>query len=88
MIYDYKCSKCNFIQEVIHGINEYPKIKCEQCQNNMIRMITGGTGFILKGDGWTTSNSKFKDSMINKNKKTEKKANDHVKSVNTLEDIQ
>ena len=29
--YDYKCEKCNKVQEVQHDYNKNPKIKCKMC---------------------------------------------------------
>jgi len=33
-------------------MNESPKIKCRQCGEEMVKVITGGGGFKLKGEGW------------------------------------
>jgi putative FmdB family regulatory protein len=52
MIYDYECTDCGHIQEEVHKVTENPEIKCERCKMPMKRVITGGTGFALKGDGW------------------------------------
>lgn len=46
------CKKCNHEFVVMHGMTENPKIKCELCHKGCIRLITGGSGTIFKGDGW------------------------------------
>jgi len=63
-IYDYECPNCGHRQEEWHSIKESPDILCKYiedsdyqgpiyCNELMKRVITGGTGFLLKGPGWT-----------------------------------
>lgn len=87
MIYDYQC-KCGNVQEEIHGMNEVPEIKCTKCSTVMQRIISGGSGVIFKGGGWTTSDSKFKQSMLKKNDKMAKKSQAHIRPVHQLGDLQ
>tara|TARA_B100001971_G_C17705883_1_gene294012 strand:- start:74 stop:367 length:294 start_codon:yes stop_codon:yes gene_type:complete len=54
MYYDYICSECGFEKEVSHSIKEEPIIECGECNTEMKRIISGGTGFILKGIGWSS----------------------------------
>jgi putative FmdB family regulatory protein len=56
MIYEYKCTKCGTITEVEHKMMEKPKIKCIKCRNPCVKVITGGSGFILDGSGWGKDN--------------------------------
>jgi predicted nucleic acid-binding Zn ribbon protein len=39
-------------REVIHGMTESPEIVNEATGNRMERVITGGAGFVFKGDGF------------------------------------
>jgi putative FmdB family regulatory protein len=57
MFYDYECEDCKHVQEEEHGMEETPTdIQCERCKcRNMYRVITGGTGFALKGEGWCST---------------------------------
>jgi len=87
MIYEYQCAHCEHVQEEIHGMNDNPDIKCEKCGKESKRIITGGSGVIFKGGGWTTSDSKFKQSMGKKSEKMGRKAKDHVQSVTNLKDL-
>jgi putative FmdB family regulatory protein len=88
MLYEYVCEDCGNEQEEIHGMKESPIITCEYCKcKNMHKVITGGSGFILKGDGWTSSNARFKQSMIKKSEKAGKKAKDHVQPVTSISDL-
>lgn len=47
--YEYKCEACERVFEVSHSMNEDPVILCPECKSSAKRVITGGTGFILKG---------------------------------------
>lgn len=88
MIYDYECKNCSNVQEEIHGMNETPEIKCSKCSTIMQRIISGGSGVIFKGGGWTTSDSSFKQSMLKKNEKMTKKTKDHCRPVTSVRDLQ
>lgn len=87
MIYEYQCVKCEHVQEEMHGMKENPEVKCEECGSESKRKITGGSGIIFKGGGWTTSDSKFKESMTKKSEKMGKKARDHNQSVKSLDEL-
>lgn len=57
MIYEYKCDECDLITEIMHSMTETPEYKCEKCGKAMRKLITGGTGFILNGQGWSSKGS-------------------------------
>ncbi|MDO8282296.1 MAG: zinc ribbon domain-containing protein [Thermodesulfovibrionia bacterium] len=50
-IYEYKCTKCNEVIEVIQKMNDEPLSKCNECGGKLKKMITN-TSFVLKGSGW------------------------------------
>lgn len=50
--YVYKDPVTGFTKEVFHGMSESPKIVNEATGNVMEREITGGAGFIFKGQGF------------------------------------
>ncbi len=51
--YEYGCDACGFTFEREQRITEDPLKKCPNCgKMKLRRLITGGTGFILKGGGW------------------------------------
>ena len=52
MFYDYKCKKCNHVQEERHSILKEPKIRCEKCNSLCKRQMPNTANFILKGDDW------------------------------------
>jgi len=47
--YTYECKECKERSDVIHGMNESPKIQCRHCNVDMTRVITGGGGFKIDG---------------------------------------
>ncbi len=55
-IFDYQCEdkECNHIFEVNLGRNELDEVvpKCPKCHRESKRIISGGSCFILKGEGW------------------------------------
>ncbi len=41
----------------MHGMTEEPEILCDDCNNQMKRIITGGAGVHYKGNGWPRKGS-------------------------------
>jgi len=50
-IYEYQCSKCGSISEVLQHFSDKPRSKCAQCGGKMNKLISQST-FHLKGSGW------------------------------------
>ncbi len=50
--YSYYCKKCESEQEVFHGMNEDPKVKCPVCKAKCKRLIGSGGYLKFIGDGW------------------------------------
>ncbi|MFZ5905814.1 MAG: FmdB family zinc ribbon protein [Nitrospirota bacterium] len=48
-VYEYRCEECGIRFEANHSMHENPAVFCPGCRAVSKRMITGGTGFILKG---------------------------------------
>jgi len=49
--YEYECEKCNYRFEREQPITAAPLTECPQCGARVHRVITGGSGFIIKGRG-------------------------------------
>lgn len=49
--YVYNCKACNYDRDVRHGMQETPKIECEECDSIMKKVIRS-SNFQLKGKGW------------------------------------
>ena len=50
--YVYKDPVTGTTKEVFHGMTESPKIVNEETGNVMERVISGGAGFLFKGEGF------------------------------------
>ena len=80
--YDYKCTKCQYIFEHFQAMSEDPLFECPKCSSTVRRLISGGTGIILKGSGfYKTDYNKQEKAVTKKSPKPEKKK-DKVKKKN------
>lgn len=48
-IYNYKCPKCEQIEEIQHSIHKNPKYKCSNCETQLERQISLGSYLITSG---------------------------------------
>jgi len=56
MTYEYKCKDCDHHWEMQQSIKDDAAKKCPKCSKETAqRLISGGTGFVLKGSGWFNS---------------------------------
>lgn len=60
--YDYKCTKCNKTFEVFQSITAEPKATCPDtnCGAQAERIMSKGSGFVLKGTGYYQTDFKNK----------------------------
>jgi putative FmdB family regulatory protein len=49
--YEYQCNTCGHQFEQEQAITSEPLTECPKCQGRISRLLSGGTGFILKGSG-------------------------------------
>jgi putative FmdB family regulatory protein len=49
--YEYECKSCGLKFEREQSIKEEPVEVCPECRGKVSRLISGGSGFILKGSG-------------------------------------
>jgi putative FmdB family regulatory protein len=52
--YEYECGVCGHHFEQFQGINESPISECPECQGEVKRILSGGGGFIMKGNSGST----------------------------------
>jgi putative FmdB family regulatory protein len=52
VIYEYECKSCQTVTEIEHSISDDSDRFCEKCGQKLKRLISGGTSFLLKGEGW------------------------------------
>lgn len=50
-IYEYECSKCGKIDEVLQHFSDKPLTKCRYCSGKLHKLISHSS-FHLKGSGW------------------------------------
>lgn len=50
--YVYRDPETGFTKEVFHSMKDSPEIVNEATGNRMERVISGGAGFLFKGDGF------------------------------------
>ncbi len=50
-IYEYECTKCGKVAEVIQKFSDRPLTKCEHCSGKVHKLISQSS-FHLKGTGW------------------------------------
>ena len=55
-MYEFECDKCEDSFEEILPMSEYDKYSSSECskckKGKIVRVISGGSGFILSGSGW------------------------------------
>jgi len=50
-IYEYECSKCGHIEEVMQKFSDKPLSRCPNCSGKLRKLMSQST-FHLKGSGW------------------------------------
>jgi len=51
--YEYTCNYCSHYMEAIQSIKDDPLKECPNCKTEALkRLISGGSGFALRGEGW------------------------------------
>jgi putative FmdB family regulatory protein len=58
--YEYECIKCKYTFESFQKISDKPLEKCPKCKSRIKRLISAGSGFILKGSGFYATDYKKK----------------------------
>ncbi len=65
-IYEYKCSVCNEVIELIQKIDAKPPKVCPACGSiNSLKKLISHTSFELKGSGWYVTDYKNNSKPIN-----------------------
>jgi len=49
--YEYECTACSMRFEQVQSMTDAPQECCPQCGGKVRRLMSGGTGFIFKGEG-------------------------------------
>ncbi len=64
--YEYQCQQCGQHVEAFQSMGDAPLIKCPECGGKLQRMITGGSGFVLKGSGFYQNDYKKQDTCCSR----------------------
>jgi len=79
-IYEYRCSTCQFQDDLMIKVSAATTLQCPSCQKNTFEKLVSAPSFKLSGSGWyeTDFKNKPKETKNNNNnlketsKKTEK----------------
>lgn len=83
-IYEYECTKCGDIEEVLQKFSDKPLTKCKHCSGKLHKLVSQST-FHLKGTGWYVTDyaDKSKKPAQSSQKKTEESKSADTKSTDT-----
>lgn len=51
-IYEYRCSSCGFVLELIQKVSEAAPETCPECHDASLKKQVSAASFRLKGSGW------------------------------------
>jgi putative FmdB family regulatory protein len=74
-IYEYQCSRCNDVFELLHRMDEDCKVVCPKCMAPAKKLISA-TSFVLKGSGFYVND--YPSKSRKDGKKAEKEPSDKV----------
>ena len=57
-IYEYRCSACGQLHEVLQKVTEPPLTECPSCGKPGMQKLLTAAGFQLKGSGWYATDFK------------------------------
>ena len=83
-IYEYECTKCGNIEEVLQKFSDKPLTKCNHCAGKLHKLVSQ-SAFHLKGTGWYVTDyaDKSKKSAKSSQKETEENKSVKAKSADT-----
>ena len=59
--YEYRCHDCGREFEVFQRMSDQPGVPCPDCGRRAQRLISGGAGFLFKGDGFYITDHRSED---------------------------
>ena len=78
-IYEYRCSTCQFQDDLMLKVSAAKTLQCPSCQKNTFEKLVSAPSFKLSGSGWYETDFK--------NKKESKKATDSSKKTSDSAEI-
>lgn len=61
-IYEYECTQCGRVEEVLQSFSDKPLRKCSRCSGKLHKLISQ-SAFHLKGSGWYVTDYSGKKSQ-------------------------
>ena len=80
-IYEYECTKCGKIEEILQKFSDKPLVKCKYCSGKLHKLISHSS-FHLKGTGWYVTDyaNKSRSNSAVPQKTEQSKSSDSSKS--------
>ena len=78
-IYEYRCTTCEFQDDLMLKVSAATTLQCPSCQKNTFEKLVSAPSFKLSGSGWYETDFK--------NKKENKKATDSSKKISESAEI-
>lgn len=50
--YEYRCTACSHTFDLFQRMSDEPVAACPECGESSERLLSGGAGFLFKGDGF------------------------------------
>lgn len=69
-LYEYQCSACKKVHEVMQKFSDAPLSECPECQGPVQKLMSLSS-FALKGSGWYTTDYKRAGSKAGTSEKSE-----------------
>mgnify|MGYP001311723084 CR=1 FL=1 len=70
--YQYQCEECEHAFEQFQSMTADPISECPECSGSVKRLISGGAGFLFKGDGFYTTD--YRSESYKKSEKADKES--------------
>lgn len=78
-LYEYKCTKCGSVFEIIQKVNDPPLKKCIHCQG-AVKKILSPPALQFKGSGWYVTDYGKKEKRASNSENKEKPKKDKSES--------
>ncbi len=71
-IYEYRCSTCQFQDDLMIKVSAATTLKCPSCQKNTFEKLVSAPSFKLSGSGWYETDFKNKKDIKSPSDSTKK----------------
>jgi putative FmdB family regulatory protein len=71
-IYEYRCSTCQFQDDLMIKVSAATTLQCPSCQNNTFEKLVSAPSFKLSGSGWYETDFKNKKDIKSSSDSTKK----------------